>query len=34
MGITDKEGFDLVMTHEGAHRMLQGLQNRTGFNSH
>lgn len=25
MGITDKEGFDLVMTHEGAHRALQDL---------
>lgn len=34
MGITDKEGFDLVMTHEGAHRMLQGLQEQTGFTSH
>lgn len=32
MGITDKEGFDLVMTHEGAHRALQGLD--TGFDSH
>lgn len=32
MGITDKEGFDLVMTHEGAHRALQGLD--TGFSSH
>lgn len=32
MGITDKEGFDLVMTHEGAHRALQGMN--TGFNSH
>ena len=32
MGITDKEGFDLVMTHEGAHRKLQGLD--TGFSSH
>lgn len=32
MGITDKEGFDLVMTHEGAHRALQGLN--TGFDSH
>lgn len=32
MGITDKEGFDLVMTHEGAHRKLQGMD--TGFNSH
>lgn len=32
MGITDKEGFDLVMTHEGAHRALQGMN--TGFDSH
>lgn len=32
MGITDKEGFDLVMTHEGAHRKLQGID--TGFNAH
>ncbi len=32
LGITDKEGFDLVMTHEGAHRALQGLN--TGFNEH
>lgn len=32
MGITDKEGFDLVMTHEGAHRALQGIN--TGFDSH
>lgn len=24
MGITDKEGLDLVMTHEAAHRVLQG----------
>lgn len=32
MGITDKEGFDLVMTHEGAHRALQGMNTR--FNSH
>lgn len=32
MGITDKEGLDLVMTHEGAHRALQGRN--TGFNSH
>ena len=32
MGITDKEGFDLVMTHEGAHRALQGLD--TGFDPH
>lgn len=34
MGITDKEGFDLVMTHEGAHRMLQNMHQQTGFNSH
>ena len=34
MGITDKEGFDLVMTHEGAHRMLQGMHDVTGFDSH
>lgn len=32
MGITDKEGFDLVMTHEGAHRALQGIN--TGFDFH
>lgn len=32
MGISDKEGFDLVMTHEGAHRALQGMN--TGFDSH
>ena len=32
MGISDKQGFDLVMTHEGAHRALQGLD--TGFSSH
>ena len=32
MGITDKEGFDLVMTHEGAHRALQGMA--TGLDSH
>lgn len=34
MGITDKEGFDLVMTHEGAHRMLQSMHDVTGFDSH
>lgn len=34
MGITDKEGFDLVMTHEGAHRMLQGMHDLTGFDPH
>lgn len=27
MGITDKDGFDLVMTHECTHRMLQGESN-------
>lgn len=32
MGITEKDGFDLVMTHEGAHRALQGLD--TGYTSH
>lgn len=32
MGIDDKEGFDLVMTHEGAHRALQGVD--TGFSEH
>ncbi len=32
IGISDKEGLDLVMTHEGAHRCLQRLE--TGFTSH
>lgn len=32
MGITDREGFDLVMTHEGAHRALQFMEDR--YNSH
>lgn len=32
MGIIEKDAFDLIMTHEGTHRMLQGLN--TGFNSH
>lgn len=32
MGITEKDGLDLVMTHEGAHRALQGLDH--GFNDH
>lgn len=32
MGITDREGFDLVMTHEGAHRALQFMDDR--YNSH
>lgn len=32
MGITDREGFDLVMTHEGAHRALQFMGGR--YDSH
>lgn len=32
MGITEQQGLDLVMTHEGAHRALQGID--TGFDSH
>ena len=32
MGITEKDGLDLVMTHEGAHRALQGIEH--GFNDH
>ena len=32
MHITDQQAFDLVMTHEGAHRALQGLD--TNFTSH
>lgn len=32
MGISEKIGFDLVMTHEGAHRALQNLD--TGYTSH
>lgn len=32
MGITDREGFDLVMTHEGAHRALQFMEGR--YDSH
>ena len=32
IGITGKDSLDLVMPHEGAHRMLQGRQ--IGFNSH
>lgn len=32
MGITEQQGLDLVMTHEGAHRALQGMD--TGFDSH
>ena len=33
MGITEQEGLDLVMTHECAHRALQGMSH-LGFNSH
>lgn len=33
MGITEKQGFDLVMTHECAHRALQGMDE-LGFDSH
>lgn len=32
LGITEKEGLDLVMTHENTHRALQGLD--TGFSEH
>lgn len=32
IGITDKEGLDLVMTHEAAHRALQGMG--LNFDSH
>lgn len=32
MGIADREGFDLVMTHEGAHRALQSMENK--YSSH
>lgn len=32
MGITGKETFDLVMTHEAAHRMLQGIN--SDMNAH
>ena len=32
MGITGQDAVDLVMTHEGTHRMLQGMEVR--FNSH
>ncbi len=32
MGITEKEGLDLVMTHENTHRALQGVNN--GFSEH
>lgn len=33
MGISGKDGLDLVMTHEGTHRMLQGMDH-LEFNSH
>lgn len=32
MQITDQQAFDLVMTHEGAHRALQGIE--TNFTDH
>ena len=32
MGITGQDGLDLVMTHEGTHRILQGME--TGFDSY
>lgn len=32
MGITGQDGLDLVMTHEGTHRMLQDMD--TGFNTY
>ena len=32
MGVTERDGLDLVMTHEAAHRALQGLD--CGFNAH
>ena len=32
MGITGQDGLDLVMTHEGTHRVLQNMD--TGFNSY
>ncbi len=32
LGITGKDSLDLVMTHEGAHRMLQGMN--IGYDSH
>ncbi len=32
MGITEKEGLDLIMTHENTHRALQGME--TGFSEH
>ena len=33
MGISGKDGLDLVMTHEGTHRMLQGMEH-LEFDSH
>lgn len=32
LGITEPQAFDLVMTHEGAHRALQGMD--TGYTDH
>lgn len=32
LGISDQNSLDLIMTHEGAHRMLQGIN--ADFNSH
>lgn len=32
LGISGQDALDLVMTHEGTHRMLQGME--TGFNPH
>lgn len=32
LGITGKDSLDLVMTHEGTHRMLQGMN--YGYDSH
>lgn len=32
MGISEQDGLDMVMTHEMAHRALQGMD--TGYNSH
>lgn len=33
MGISGKDGLDLVMTHEGTHRVLQSMEH-LGFDSH
>ena len=34
LGINDKETFDLVMTHEGAHRALQSIAEENDYTSH